>query len=117
MALVRNDREQPLWSTVHRKILPLILLVTMCAAVIAFSSADYLPGSGPRFVNGKVAHWERDLKSDYLADAKIALTVGGLALTADFRQAFVRFDRNRNRRLWPVVAADLTRSPPASSVF
>jgi hypothetical protein len=115
MELVHNDRQRPLLLSL-RQMLALILFVTLCSAVAELSSSGFLPGSGPRFVTGKVTHWERGPMSDCAIGPKIALAVGGFALTADFHRAFVRFDRNQNRRLWPVVASDLTRSPPASFI-
>lgn len=117
MAFAHNDNKalrRPLLA-VRRKTLASILLLALCAAIVETSSGSYLPGFGPRFVNSKVTYSDRGPKSDCFAAGKIALSVGRLALNADFRQTFVRLDRNRNRRLWPVIASGLTRSPPSSS--
>ncbi|HEU4345003.1 MAG TPA: hypothetical protein VFU31_25920 [Candidatus Binatia bacterium] len=102
------------WLTGCRGILALVLLVTMCGPVAQSDEDSYPPTATSRFIIGKVTHWERGPKIEHPVSAKIALAVGGVALTLGFQQSFVRFDRNRNRRLWPVVALNSTRSPPSN---
>jgi len=70
---------------------------------------DYVSVGTARLISGaseRLEHRENPFEASH------ALAIGVHSATAAFADAFVKFDRKQNTRLWPFVTTGTTRSPP-----
>jgi hypothetical protein len=87
-------------------ILVIFLLGVICSQP---SLHDYVSAGTARLISGgseRLEHRENPFEASH------ALAIGVFTVTAAFADAFVRFDRKQNTRLWPFVTTGTTRSPP-----